>query len=54
MSTTETVLEAARLAADLLIALAGSPERARVLITDAEWRRANAVADAAEIAKGLR
>lgn len=47
--TPEQILEAARVAADLLLALA--PTRARELLTDAEIKQANAVADAAEQAK---
>jgi predicted NAD/FAD-dependent oxidoreductase len=43
-------LEAARIAADLLLALVPAPVAAQ-LLTDAEVRRANALADAAEDVK---
>ncbi len=46
MSTADTVLEAARLAADLLLALA--PHDAQRHLDEAAVRRANAMADAAE------
>ena len=46
MSTEGVMLEAARLAAQLLIELAG--DRAREILTDEEVKRANAVADAVE------
>lgn len=50
MTPTEgAMLEAARLAAKLLIELAG--DRAREVLTEEEVRRANAVADALERAK---
>lgn len=50
MSAADTALEAARIAADLLLALVPADE-ARALINAAEIRRANAIADAAEAAK---
>ncbi len=45
--TPAQVMEAARLAADVLLALV-SHEQARAVLDDAEIRRANALADAAE------
>lgn len=50
MSGLDTALEAARIAADLLLALVPADEAKR-LIGEAEIRRANAIADAAEAAK---
>lgn len=50
MSAADTALEAARLAADLLLALVPAPEAKR-LLDEAEIRRANAAADAAEALK---
>lgn len=50
MSAADIALEAARIAADLLLALVPAPEAKR-LLDEAERRRANAIADAAEAAK---
>lgn len=50
MITPEQVLIAARLAADTLLALVGHDD-AKIHVDAAEKRRANALADAAEVAK---
>lgn len=50
MSTEEAVLEAARFAVDTLLDLV-TPEVARQLLDEQAVKRANVVADAAEIAK---
>jgi hypothetical protein len=50
VSAADVALEAARIAADLLLALVPADE-ARALINEAEIRRANAIADAAAAAK---
>jgi len=50
VSAADVALEAARIAADLLLALVPADEAKR-LISEAEIRRANAIADAAEAAK---
>lgn len=49
-SPAQTALEAARLAADLLLALVPAPV-AHQLLNDSEVKRANAIANAAEDAK---
>ena len=49
-SPAQTALEAARLAADVLLALVPAPV-AQQLINDAEVKRANAIANLAEDAK---
>lgn len=49
-SPAQTALEAARIAADLLLALVPAPV-AHQLLNDSEVRRANAIANAAEDAK---
>ncbi len=50
MSPAETALEVARLAADILAAVVPATVGAQ-LLTDAQVRRANAIADGAEAAK---
>lgn len=47
MSAADVAIEAARIAADLLLALVPAPEAKR-LLDEAAIRRANAIADAAE------
>jgi hypothetical protein len=50
MSPAETALEVARLAADILAAVVPASVGAQ-LLTDAQVRRANTIADGAEVAK---
>lgn len=50
VSAADVALEAARIAADLILALV-PPDTAKSLIDDAAIRRANLVADGAEFAK---
>lgn len=49
-SPAQTALDAARIAADLILALVSAPV-ARQLLDDAEVRRSNAIANAAEDVK---